>query len=487
MTVHALHVDIEEEAEIMTLGNVWWGDSKTLEIVNEFSVAPGTSIRSMLLWNGNAILKAKLKLKADADEQYENVVDRQQVQQAPRDPALIEYIGKDSYRCRIYPVASGNSRKIRILYTVPLRIVDNVPCFEIGTIFTTGASENPGQIPVYIVKAPDAFEKYIMKSNASQKTITFGSVYMINYADLVNYDQYSWSNPTSSKLIIIPDKTHWNSAWSSHVPTGAAKGYFTAIVTSVPEAVTELMAEQVNESLISLQAGITIGKKNYLADISTGSYWSVFCKSDTIWDGVVNWTAYGDTGSEVFTYKQSIPAKSTSLMDSSLPLIWGAKYTLDEGNGNTGALFGFIDPSMSLLALENDTLSKDAAGMVSEDGVPVLFPEEIIINSAKLPATPKESVIFDFNTSVIETLLAHTNFEAVLTKEGVLQLSLPEGLERSIAVRLLDLNGRVTHNWKNIECSGAHSTTRLPGTLHGAYVIQIRIGSHTLQKKIVVR
>ncbi|MBD3317261.1 MAG: hypothetical protein GF344_15855 [Chitinivibrionales bacterium] len=106
---------------IATRGNVWSGDQSTLEIFGEFEMSPGTAIRSMLLWQGNTILKAKLKDRTAADSAYEEVVDRRRTQIVPRDPALIESLGGNRYRFKIYPVALARSRKIRILYTVPLR------------------------------------------------------------------------------------------------------------------------------------------------------------------------------------------------------------------------------------------------------------------------------------------------------------------------------------------------------------------------------
>ena len=64
----------------------------------------------MLLWNGSQILKAKLKDRQLAREQYEDVVDRQKIV-PPRDPALITYEGGGVYGIQIYPARLNESRK----------------------------------------------------------------------------------------------------------------------------------------------------------------------------------------------------------------------------------------------------------------------------------------------------------------------------------------------------------------------------------------
>jgi len=86
----------------------------------------------------------------------------------------------------------------------------------------------------------------------------------------------------------------------------------------------------------------------------------------------------------MLSYSQKCEPKTDSLAQSLLPLIWGAKYSLVEGTGNLGALFGFVDQNMSLLALEKDTLSAtDAALWQQKESV--LKPSEIKINNADVP------------------------------------------------------------------------------------------------------
>lgn len=170
--VHPYYADVVEEAEITATGDVWSGDPNSLEITGSFTLSSGTALRSMLLWNGTKILKAKLRLRADADSLYEDVVNREVV----RDPALIEYTGNNTYRFKIFPVAINESRKIRIMYTAPLQMTNEDPRFFISPAFTLGTQSTPSQIPVEITRSDCLFEKCILQHGTVRKTVQFGGI-----------------------------------------------------------------------------------------------------------------------------------------------------------------------------------------------------------------------------------------------------------------------------------------------------------------------
>ncbi|NLE03274.1 MAG: hypothetical protein GX638_00530 [Crenarchaeota archaeon] len=79
--------------------------------------------------NGDKILKAKLKDRTAADSAFETVVKRDEVVYEPRDPALIEYSGDNQYSLKFIQWAINKSRRIRILYSVPLTCLSllNIP------------------------------------------------------------------------------------------------------------------------------------------------------------------------------------------------------------------------------------------------------------------------------------------------------------------------------------------------------------------------
>ena len=146
ITVNPFHLDVEEEAVITAVYNdawsSWYGDAGSLEITGVFVLTKGSSVRSMLVWEGSKLLKAKLRDRTLADSAYEATVNRTKPQ-FPHDPALIEYLGNNAYRFKIYPVAINNSRKIRILYSVPFLMSQTGPQFQLLTAFTGGTAQPP--------------------------------------------------------------------------------------------------------------------------------------------------------------------------------------------------------------------------------------------------------------------------------------------------------------------------------------------------------
>ncbi len=92
-----------------------------LEIVGNINIAQGAAVTGMLLWNGEEILKAKLKPLQLAREQYEKVVDRDaDAPPPPKDPVIFEYgWGEDNYYLSIFPVKYEGSRKLRMRYVIP--------------------------------------------------------------------------------------------------------------------------------------------------------------------------------------------------------------------------------------------------------------------------------------------------------------------------------------------------------------------------------
>jgi hypothetical protein len=121
VNIFPAYLDVEEDAEISALGSVDPGnDSKTLEITGTFTMPAGTAIIGALLWEGEKILQGKLLDRRSADSLYEEIVDRNSTPPVrPRDPLILELTGKDTYRFRIYPVAAGHSRRLRLRYQLP--------------------------------------------------------------------------------------------------------------------------------------------------------------------------------------------------------------------------------------------------------------------------------------------------------------------------------------------------------------------------------
>ena len=494
ITVNPFDLDVEEEATITAPFNdtwqSWWGDSKSLEIMGNFTLTSGTSVRSMLVWEGAKVLKAKLRDRTAADSAYEATVNRNLPPSYHHDPAVIDYLGNNQYRFKIYPVAINNSRKIRILYSVPFLMLQNGPQFQLLTAFTTGAGQAPSEIPLQIVRSAETTGNYIFSYGSILKTIQFGATYQIpttNFSVAV-YD--NWGNYTGTSmqpLIIFPDTNFSTMAYTAQISTGNNSGNYTAVFATPPDTIIAALNELPTGEQTSIEAKIVVGSTAYITDFNQKGYLGAYVKSTAVWDSTVVWNLYDSKGKLAFQCRKAYKPQSDSLINAMLPMVWGSKYTLAEGNDNLGALYGFVDRRMSLLALETDSLTSAQAATWAKSGVPPLLPQEIIINPAQLPSTPDDNVIFEIGTGVHA---AYKNLAAsfVVFFKSNHAISLRFNLLKAgqITVALFDMAGRTVETWKNIQITGGSVDLQLPQKAIGCMVLRVIAGKEIVQKRINV-
>jgi len=76
-----------------------------------FPLPPGAVVSSFTMWVDGEALEAKILNADEARAIYEDFVRR------AIDPALLEYVGRDTVSARIYPIPAGGERRIEITYT----------------------------------------------------------------------------------------------------------------------------------------------------------------------------------------------------------------------------------------------------------------------------------------------------------------------------------------------------------------------------------
>ena len=497
ITVNPFHLDVEEEATITAPFNdtwqSWWGDSKSLEITGNFTLTSGSSVRSMLVWEGAKVLKAKLRDRTAADSAYEATVNRNLPPSYHHDPAVIDYLGNNQYRFKIYPVAINNSRKIRILYSVPFLMLQNGPQFQLLTAFTTGAGQAPSEIPLQIVRAAETTGNYIFSYGSILKTIQFGATYQIPTSSMATtistynyYGGYSYSS-VPQPLVIFPDTNFSTMAYTAKISTGNSSGNYTAVFATPPDTIIAALNELPAGEQASVEAKIVVGSTAYITDFNQKGYLGAYIKSSAVWDSTVVWNVYDSKGKLAFQCRKAYNPQSDSLINAMLPMVWGSKYTIAEGNDNLGALFGFVDRRMSLLALESDSLTSIQAATWAKSGVPLLLPQEIIINPAQLPSTPDDNVIFEIGTGVhaaYKNLAA--SFVVLFKSNHAISLRFNQLKAGQITVALFDMAGRSVQTWKNIQITGGSVDLQLPQKAIGCMVLRVIAGKEIVQKRINV-
>ncbi len=83
-----------------------------------FPMPAGASISKFVMWVDGVSNEGKILPADQARKIYEDIVRER------RDPALLEYVGRDAVQVRIFPIPAGGSRKIELEYTQVLP-VDN--------------------------------------------------------------------------------------------------------------------------------------------------------------------------------------------------------------------------------------------------------------------------------------------------------------------------------------------------------------------------
>jgi Ca-activated chloride channel family protein len=104
VSVQGPHARITVEEEFVNLGRA------VLEAEYLFPLPQGAMVGAITLFEGDRALEGRLLAADDARRAYEEIVRRQ------KDPALLEYLGRDLYRVSVFPIPAGQSRKVRLHY-----------------------------------------------------------------------------------------------------------------------------------------------------------------------------------------------------------------------------------------------------------------------------------------------------------------------------------------------------------------------------------
>jgi hypothetical protein len=246
------YLDVEEEAEIATVGTVAaGGDPNSLEIIGEFSLMPGSTVVGMLLWNGDILLKARLKGNALARADYEEVVDRSKVPPPrPRDPALVEALGEDRYRVQIYPVAIGKSRRIRLRYHIPAQMAPSGVMLRLASIFPPRIADRPARISVKWERAAGE-EGYVLYTNGKAQGLSLPSTVLLSATDDVFLTQ---AEPPKALVA------------TTSFPEGNLKGHYAAMYFQVPDKILNYPSLSTAPNF-SVMAILRNGPERYALDI----------------------------------------------------------------------------------------------------------------------------------------------------------------------------------------------------------------------------
>ena len=109
---HHVEVDIADQVAITRIDQAFRNDNDfTVEGTYIFPLPEEAAIQRFAMYMDGKPLEGQVLSREEARAIYESIVRKQ------RDPALLEYIGHDTFRASIFPIAPGEEKRVQIEYS----------------------------------------------------------------------------------------------------------------------------------------------------------------------------------------------------------------------------------------------------------------------------------------------------------------------------------------------------------------------------------
>jgi Ca-activated chloride channel family protein len=116
VTYHRVNVDVTDQVAVTTVDQEFYNPNpQQLEGTYLFPLPPGAHIDRFQMDINGTMQEAELLPADKARAIYEDIVRKY------RDPALLEYAGRDAFKVRIFPIEPQKGKKIKITYTQLLK------------------------------------------------------------------------------------------------------------------------------------------------------------------------------------------------------------------------------------------------------------------------------------------------------------------------------------------------------------------------------
>jgi Ca-activated chloride channel family protein len=118
---HHVTVEIANQVAKTSVDQVFLNNfARDIEGTYIFPLPEGASISEFAMWIGGQKVSGEILDAAQARRVYEDIVRRM------KDPALLEYIGRNMFRARVFPIPAKGEKRIQISYTEVLRSEKNL-------------------------------------------------------------------------------------------------------------------------------------------------------------------------------------------------------------------------------------------------------------------------------------------------------------------------------------------------------------------------
>ena len=109
---HRVRVNIEDQVATTHIDQVFINESDWMvEGTYLFPLPEEAAISEFVMWVDGQRVEGEVLTREKARQIYDDIVRRR------RDPALLEYVGRDLFQASIFPIPAGDERRIEIEYT----------------------------------------------------------------------------------------------------------------------------------------------------------------------------------------------------------------------------------------------------------------------------------------------------------------------------------------------------------------------------------
>lgn len=477
ISVYPTYLDVELEWEFSVGGTAPREHRDKLEIVGNLNLEDSSVVVGMLLWYKDMMLKAKLKKRETAREQYEDVVDRNvTIPPRPRDPVLLEWIRDDNYDISIFPVTWGQTRRLRMRYLVPGRTWNGITKMRYPHAFTRSATATI--MSGFGVTGFTVDSRYGTVEESVEENTTLEGPILQAYG---SGDRLSYITPnTPGRERGISTRTVFQSVLLDDLP---ASGHFAYVsefavgkILDTLRGVALQVGDTATPGFLSLyailgngQAVCSTGATIPIPDDGTFSSLAGFWKGFYIHSSLpikerITWHAYYNH-ELVFAYEEKPRVKwfHDGECHAKIAAASDRIISLDRQLPKSmAAAFGYIDQEYALLALETDVLPLHMAGRYADEGVPMLNNEDIFPDTSDLAMRSAENLYQDnpFITAIQDKLaVGKTLLDGVkyLIRNNTLLLQItPELLakHKRIEIALYTPAGRLLKIWRKRDIAG---------------------------------
>ncbi|MEO7425785.1 MAG: T9SS type A sorting domain-containing protein [Fibrobacteria bacterium] len=507
--VHPAFLDVEEDVEIGVVGTIGVGnDANSLEIVGDFALPAGSAVTGALLWDGPRILQGRLLAKQTADSLYESLVDRNSVPPPrPRDPLLVEKLAGGGHRFRIYPVALGHSRHMRLRYQLPPLAAAEGLTMPLTAAVTSLFAGTAVQVAVTFENGSGTPSVIFGLQGATRTELTLPRTRLLTPNDLKGYTQ-SWDQwgqyLYTVGLILQPPVAIRQAVVKTSFSEGQMAGnYLNLVATLSQEALKGLnITSATSLTVVVRNAGnaYDVPVASCSGDLVAGCGNVVFNgKSKSVWSDSLEWQAFNAAGKLIA--RTTVKSKVLeSPQDTGTAVLWAASasHFSEQKELPLGPVFGFVDEWASLLSMPSDSIGPSLAAFYDENGVPRISNssiKDVVPNYAsdQVPNNPNGGAVDPNNpgqwTTALVARLGSLGDPAVwrVRRSGSgISVAIP-GLAPGMdaKVELFDLSGKLAGYWS--PRSQAGSLTIASGALRpGIYVLKIRIAGKMSVKRIAL-